>query len=204
MNCVLVCKNLLCQHRILSLSTLVIFPTADPSLACYKAGNSPHIAMPPLKIDPCLYQVCFKHPDLLKQAREACVAKRQELCTSARARRFDRPVTSSSTSVTSPVGVAATLGAETSKDPKIDKMAFRSMLHVGNDQRTGVLCILTSFLFKCTNNRRLMECYATPWSEGGIYAHSGGFVSESRVKDCLATALRKPAYLAKTEKSDKI
>ena len=50
-------------------------------------------------------------------------------------------MTSSSTSVTSLVEVA-TLGAETSKeedDPKIkiDKMAFRSMLHVGNDQRTG-------------------------------------------------------------------
>ncbi len=38
----------------------------------------------------CFSQVCFKHPDLLKQAREACVAKRRELCTAARARRFDR------------------------------------------------------------------------------------------------------------------
>ena len=26
----------------------------------------------------CLFQVCFKHPDLLKQAREACVAKRDQ------------------------------------------------------------------------------------------------------------------------------
>ena len=24
------------------------------------------------------FQVCFKHPDLLKQAREACVAKKEE------------------------------------------------------------------------------------------------------------------------------
>ena len=26
-----------------------------------------------------IFQVCFKHPDLLKQAREACVARRTEL-----------------------------------------------------------------------------------------------------------------------------
>jgi hypothetical protein len=28
---------------------------------------------------PFVFQVCFKHPDLLKQAREACVAKRNEV-----------------------------------------------------------------------------------------------------------------------------
>ena len=41
------------------------------------------------------FQVCFKHPDLLKQAREACVAKRKEVGSAARARKFDRSVTSS-------------------------------------------------------------------------------------------------------------
>ena len=28
--------------------------------------------------NPYFFQVCFKHPDLLKQAREACVAKKEE------------------------------------------------------------------------------------------------------------------------------
>ena len=37
-----------------------------------------------------------------------------------------------------------------------------------------------------------------------IYANGGGFVSKSRFKDCFATALRKPALLAKTEKNDEI
>jgi hypothetical protein len=53
-------------------------------------------------------------------------------------------MTSSSTSVTSPVG-AATLGSETLRDDheiKIDKMAFRSMLNVGSEQRTGYLQLL--------------------------------------------------------------
>ena len=35
-------------------------------------------------------------------------------------------------------------------------------------------------------------------------ANGGGFVSKSRFKDCFATALRKPALLAKTEKNDEI
>jgi len=80
-------------------------------------------------------KVCFKHPDLLKQAREACVAKRRELCTAARARRFDRSSTSSAALGSS---IATSVAYDTQDEQERSKIPFTSLMNLEEEYTLGI------------------------------------------------------------------
>jgi len=71
----------------------------------------------------------------LKQAREACVAKRRELCTAARARRFDRSSTSSATLGSS---IATSVAYDTQDEQERSKIPFASLMNLEEEYTLGI------------------------------------------------------------------